>query len=44
MKRTRDRGAYEVLRDGVGVDKFWSDHNASEVLYFCEMLLPRYCF
>ena len=22
MKRTRDRGAYEVLRDGVGVDKF----------------------
>ncbi|KAL9374422.1 hypothetical protein Peur_034042 [Populus x canadensis] len=22
MKRTRDRGAYEVLRDGVSVDKF----------------------
>ncbi|KAL9398885.1 hypothetical protein Peur_007846 [Populus x canadensis] len=22
MKKTRDRGAYEVLRDGVGVDKF----------------------
>uniref|UniRef100_U5G6N2 DUF538 family protein n=1 Tax=Populus trichocarpa TaxID=3694 RepID=U5G6N2_POPTR len=22
MKKTRDRGAYEVLRDGVGIDKF----------------------
>jgi len=43
MKKTRDRGAYEVLRDGVGIDKFWSGHNTSKVLYFYELLLLCHC-